>query len=101
MKMVSIAKCTMSTCAYNMEGGCHTLGISVGPHAECNTYLHASSRGGFPEVKGGIGACTASGCKFNNKLEWQAPKVDVAVDAKHAGCKTFQAKQQAKTMAYR
>jgi len=47
---------------------------------------------GFPEVKGGIGACTASGCKSNNKLECRAPKVDVAVDAKHADCKTFLAK---------
>jgi len=75
-----------------MDGACHTLAITVGPHAECNTYVHASSRGGFPEVKGGIGACTASGCKFNDKLECQASKVDVAVDAKHADCKTFQVK---------
>lgn len=92
MNMVSISKCNMSTCAYNLEGCCHTLAITVGPHAECNTYVHASSRGGFPEVKGGIGACTASGCKFNDKLECQASKVDVAIDAKHADCKTFLAK---------
>ena len=90
MNMVSISKCNMSTCAYNMDGACHTLAITVGPHAECNTYVHASSRGGFPKVKGGIGACTASNCKFNNKLECQAPQVDVAVDEKHADCQTFQ-----------
>ena len=47
MNMVSISKCNMSTCAYNMDGACHTLAITVGPHAECNTYVHASSRGGF------------------------------------------------------
>ena len=76
----------MSTCAYFKDGACHTLGITVGPHAECNTYVHASSRGGFPEVKGGIGACLASGCKFNNKLECQAKEVNVPTDAKHADC---------------
>jgi hypothetical protein len=73
-----------------MEGGCHTLGISVGPHAECNTYLHASNRGGYPEVKGGVGSCAASSCKFNNKLECQAPRIDVNIDDKHADCQTFQ-----------
>ena len=92
MNMVSISKGNMPTCAYNMDGACHTLAITVGPHAECNTYVHASSRGGFPEVTGGIGACTASSCKFNKLLECQASKVDVAVDAKHADCQTFQAK---------
>ncbi|MBI4187123.1 MAG: DUF1540 domain-containing protein [Chloroflexi bacterium] len=93
MNMTGISKCNMSTCAYNKEGSCHTLGITVGPHAECNTYVHASSRGGFPEVTGGIGACLASNCKFNSKLECQATKVDVAIDDKHADCKTFQSKK--------
>jgi hypothetical protein len=92
MKMTSISKCNQSTCAYNKDESCHTLGITIGPHAECNTYVHASSRGGFPDVKGGIGACQTSSCKFNSKLECQAAKVDVAVDEKHADCKTFQAK---------
>jgi hypothetical protein len=88
--MTQISKCNMSTCAYNKDDSCHTLGINIGPHAECNTYVHASNRGGFPEVKGGIGACTASSCKFNHKLECQALKVDIIVDAKHADCQTFQ-----------
>ena len=92
MNMASFSKCNQSTCAYNKDESCHTLGITVGPHAECNTYVHASSKGGFPDVKSGIGACTASSCKYNDKLECQASKVDVAVDAMHADCKTFQVK---------
>jgi hypothetical protein len=93
MNMTVISKCNMSTCAYNnKDESCHTLGITIGPHAECNTYVHASSRGGFTEVKGGIGACLTSSCKFNTKLECQAAKVDVAIDDKHADCQTFQAK---------
>ena len=89
MNMTAISKCNMLICAYNMDGVCHTLGITIGPHAECNTFVHASSRGGFPEVRGGVGACMTSSCRFNDKLECKALEVDVAVDDKHADCKTF------------
>jgi len=74
MKMTSISKCNMAACAYNKEDSCHTPGITVGPHGECSTYVHASSRGGFSKVNAGVGACTASSCKFNNQLECQALK---------------------------
>ena len=94
MEMIGISKCNMSTCAYNKEGNCRTLGITVGPHAECNTYVHASARGGFPDVKGGIGACMASSCKFNEQLECRASSVSVATDDKHADCATFKAKSK-------
>ena len=92
MNMTGISKCNMSNCAYNREGSCHTLGITIGSHAECNTYVHHSTRGGFPEIKGGIGACLASSCKFNAKLECQATAVNVASDDKHADCATFEKK---------
>ncbi len=93
MDMTGISKCNMLSCAYNKEGSCHTMGITVGPHAECNTYVHASSRGGFPEVKGGIGACLASNCKFNDMLECKAVEVEVTTDEKHADCATYQQKR--------
>jgi hypothetical protein len=93
MNMTGISKCAMSKCAYNSEGSCHTPGITVGPHAECNTYVHHSSRGGFQEVKGGIGACLAASCKFNDKLECQAPAVNVTSDDKHADRSTFEKKE--------
>jgi len=89
MDMSEVSKCNMSTCAYNIDGACHTLGINIGPHAECNTYVHASSRGGFEGVQSGVGACMTSNCKFNVKLECRATKINVAVDGKHADCKTF------------
>jgi hypothetical protein len=92
MDMSMINKCTMSNCAYNASGMCHTPGITVGPHAECNTFVHASARGGFREVQGGIGACLASDCKFNDKLECRATNVDVGSHEKHADCETFRSK---------
>ncbi|MBI2328952.1 MAG: DUF1540 domain-containing protein [Chloroflexi bacterium] len=90
MDMTRILKCNMSTCAYNMNNICHTPGINVGSHAECNTYTHGSSKGGFPEAKGGIGACLASECKFNEQLECRISSINVASHDRHADCETFQ-----------
>ncbi|MBI2830860.1 MAG: DUF1540 domain-containing protein [Chloroflexi bacterium] len=92
MEMSQVAKCNASTCTYNKQNICHTLGINVGPHAECNTYHHGSARGGFAEVKGGIGACFASDCKFNQQLECKSPNIDVAFHSLHADCQTYQSK---------
>ncbi len=90
MNVTQILACDMSNCAYNTNYICHTPGINVGPHAECSTYTHGSSKGGFQEVTGGIGACLASDCKFNERLECQAPNIGVANHDRHADCKTFQ-----------
>jgi hypothetical protein len=90
MEMSKIRGCSMFTCAYNRDDMCHTAGITVGPHAECFTYVHASPLAGFPELKGIIGACQASNCKFNKNLECQAPAVDVAEHDRHADCDTFE-----------
>lgn len=90
MEMSRITKCNMSTCAYYKDNRCHTLGITVGPHAECNTFSHASARGGFDEVNGGVGACLAAGCKFNDRLECKASNIDVTAHDRHPDCMTFQ-----------
>ncbi len=92
MDMTQILKCDMATCVYNMSEVCHTPGINVGSHAECNTYTHGGSDGGFQEVKGAIGACLASDCTFNNLLECRAPDINVAIHNRHADCETFQAR---------
>ncbi len=51
MDMTEILECNESTCVYNMNDACRTPGINVGPHAECNTYTHESSKGGFQKVE--------------------------------------------------
>lgn len=90
MEMSQISTCSMLSCVYNKDNRCHTPGITVGPHAECNTYRHASSRGGFAEVNGGVGACTAADCKFNDRLECKAPNIAVDTHNAHPDCKTYQ-----------
>lgn len=89
MDMTSVANCNMSSCAYNSSAMCHTRAINVGYHAECNTYVHASAAGGLKDVSGGIGACLAANCKFNNRLECTASGIEVAGHQGHADCLKF------------
>lgn len=93
MEMSSVRSCNVSTCAYNKKSICHTMGITVGDHAECNTYNHGSRRGGFSEVKGAVGACLASDCTFNDQLECKAPHIEVGGHSEHADCDTFASKK--------
>lgn len=88
MEMTQIKKCDMSACSYNMNAVCHTPGINVGSHAECNTYT-TGSKGGLQQANGGIGACVASDCKFNEQLECKAPSINVNSHERHADCVTF------------
>lgn len=89
MDMTPVTSCSMSSCAYNSGEICHTRAINVGYHAECNTYVHGSTRGGLKEAKGGIGACMASDCKYNDRLECVAGDVDVSGHENHADCGKF------------
>ena len=99
MDMVSIAKCSMVDCAYNKNRECHTPAITVGDHAECNTYVHASARGGYKDVTGAVGACRAMDCRYNDALECHAAAIDVADHDKHADCATFAKKASASANA--
>ncbi|MBI4301264.1 MAG: DUF1540 domain-containing protein [Chloroflexi bacterium] len=90
MEMIQIKKCDVSVCVYNKQNMCHTFGITVGSHAECNTYNHGSQSGGFDGVTGGVGACLAADCKFNDQLECRAPAISVEGHSVHADCATFE-----------
>ncbi|HML02103.1 MAG TPA: DUF1540 domain-containing protein [Candidatus Bathyarchaeia archaeon] len=90
MEMSQVIKCDMSVCVYNQENRCITPGITVGSHAECNTFNHGSAKGGFDDANGGVGACLAADCKFNERLECKARKVSVMVHDRHPDCATFQ-----------
>jgi hypothetical protein len=83
----------MNICSYKKEKQCHTLAISIGPHAECSTFNYrGNSSGGFQEVTGGIGACIASDCQFNQELECRDPNIDVRDHQTHADCETYKPK---------
>ena len=91
MEISDIDSCDMTSCSYNMRNQCHTFAISVGPHAECDTfYYRAEDQGGFEETTGKIGACVASNCKFNEQLECKAGNIDVGSHKAHADCRTYE-----------
>lgn len=93
MDMTPISMCNVTQCAYNQANLCHTLGINVGSHAECNTYNYRTAKGGDRQIMAGIGACLASECRHNQDLECKAPNIDVTFHDSHADCKTFEAKR--------
>ncbi len=90
--MPQVRQCNVSYCAYNRDNICHTLAITVGPHAECSTFNHGSRKCGYMGVKSGVGACLATDCRFNNELECAAPNINVDSHSEHADCATFEEK---------
>lgn len=95
MSMPRIISCSVSECAYNRDNQCHTLAITVGNagHPACDTFHKFSSKGGGPDLSGGVGACKMDICKFNKSLECSASGITVGPHSGHADCKTFSQRQ--------
>jgi hypothetical protein len=94
-QMPRIAACNVADCSYNRKNQCHALAITVGgPEvcACCDTYLHASHKGGVADTTGGVGACKVENCTHNNAFECSAPTVKVGMHQGHADCTTFKAR---------
>ena len=91
MDISMIFSCNSKICAYNTDGNCHTVGITIGPHAECRTFVCRNTKAGFSTTMGVIAACQAADCSFNQDLECHASLVNVDGN-KPAGCSTFYAK---------
>jgi hypothetical protein len=93
MSMSKINSCDVTDCAYNKHNSCHTPAITVGGIGEscpeCDTYLHASQRGGVVDLTGGVGACKVSGCEYNEALECTAGAISVGKHKNHAECMTY------------
>jgi hypothetical protein len=87
--MKSVNQCTRADRVYNAGEGCHTMAINVGLHAECNTFNMGSQKAGFKDISGGIGACQALDCTYNDQLECRVPGIQVDGHAMHADCETY------------
>lgn len=92
MEMVKIAKCNVSSCSFNKDNHCHTFAINVGGHGECRTFISAMTKGGLLNSSGGVGACIATDCQFNQKMAYVAPNIQVDMHGIHADCKTYSRK---------
>ncbi|MCC2280157.1 MULTISPECIES: DUF1540 domain-containing protein [Streptomyces] len=92
--MPAVTVCQVGECAYNQEGACHALAITVGDatHAVCDTYFSYPGRGGDAASTGRVGACKVVGCRHNVDLECQAPGITVGSVWATADCLTYTAR---------
>jgi hypothetical protein len=92
MEMPVVKECAVETCAYNRNGACHALAITVGDarHPHCDTFLVAPVKGGDPSATGRVGACKMSDCMHNVDLECRAPGIRVGFQQKEVACLTYQ-----------
>lgn len=93
MQMPKILNCDVTECSYNKKSECHAIAITVGGlHPACDTFIAGKTKGGIPEMTGGVGACKMENCRFNNKLECSASGINVKHHSDHADCQTFSAR---------
>jgi len=91
IKMPMISSCDVTSCSYNADKKCHTMAITVGDSscAMCDTFIDSGSKGGDRAVTGGVGACKAVNCRWNQSLECTAGNIVVGMHSSHADCKTY------------
>ena len=95
MEMVKVKRCDVRECAYNANGQCHTLAITVGSgeeHPMCDTFCPSSEKGGVEDTLAGVGACKVSGCAFNSDLECHSQGIEVGHQGNEIDCLTFQSR---------
>ena len=79
MKMAQVTQCDADECAYNWEGTCHALEITIGDetHPMCDTFCQSSQKGCGDEMMAGVGACKVSACMHNSRLECECSEIQV------------------------
>lgn len=92
-KMPQILDCDVKKCAYNNEGHCCTLGITIGDGdcPACDTSFMTSEKGGYCGIHAGVGACKVNSCTHNDMFECMAKGIHVKMHENHAECMTFTA----------
>ena len=91
MDPVKVISCDASECAFNQEGQCHALAITVGGGTDhqCDTYWPSSEKGGLPSVICNVGACKVPNCKFNDHLMCSSPGIKVGHEGKVVDCLSY------------
>lgn len=95
MEMSRIERCDATKCAYNSDGACHALGITIGHEGgcpDCDTFFVNDSKGGDQSASGGVGACKVASCEYNSKFECDAPSISVGPAQDHVHCLTYEEK---------
>ncbi|HET6427397.1 MAG TPA: DUF1540 domain-containing protein [Phycisphaerae bacterium] len=91
METPKVSECSAAECAYNSDGMCHAMAITVGDVSspQCDTYCTSSMKGGDYSCIATVGACKVSNCLHNMDLECQAPSIRVGHQGGEVDCLTF------------
>ena len=91
MQRVKVIGCDATECAFNQEGKCHALAITVGGGTDhrCDTYWPASEKGGLPQVVCNVGARKVPNCKYNDHLMCSASGITVGHEGDLVDCLSY------------
>jgi hypothetical protein len=90
--MAKVEKCEINRCAYNLNGQCHALAITIGgdaSHPQCDTFFGSSEKGGEKNRVARVGACKVADCMFNKSLECSSANIMVGYKRDEIDCLTF------------
>jgi hypothetical protein len=91
LEMAQVRECSVQSCAYNRNEGCHAKAITVGDgvHPGCDTYARLDHH--VRDVPtAGVGACKVEVCRHNRGLECAASAIRVEREPGGARCATFE-----------
>ena len=86
-----VSSCSVDTCGFNHQHGCHAGAINVSATAEgthCATAIHTDSPAGR-EAVAAVGACGRTDCVHNEALQCTADAIEVGENFDTAHCLTF------------
>ena len=94
MEMAKVIKCEVSDCVYNRDQSCHTMAITIGDgeNPRCDTFCHATRKGGDASAMSGVGACKVINCRYNTDFECGTSAINVGYKEHIPDCLTFQSK---------
>jgi len=86
-----VSSCSVDTCGFNHEHGCHAGAINVSATADgthCVTATHSDTPAGR-EALAAVGACSRTDCVHNDAMVCTADAIAVGATFDTAHCLTF------------
>lgn len=86
-----VSTCSVDTCGFNHEAGCHAGAINVSATAEgthCVTATHTDLPAGH-SAQAAVGACGRTDCIHNDAMACTADSIQVGEAFDSAHCLTF------------
>ncbi len=96
-QMSIVSRCEVVDCAYNRNGNCEAIAITIGhgSHPACDTYFK-SSQHTKAETQAGVGACKVINCEYNRDFLCSAGSIEVGHGDDPADCLTFEERSESK-----